>query len=305
MCCTSRAPFSMQVRNTFLHFDEHHDGDVGAIRRASSIPPAARLSPTTSYAEPEQGSTRSPSPARSEAEMPSDYENLPPLVKRLVDRPAAPGVTTIMVRNVPNKYTQRLLLRVWKQMGYGHAIDLFYLPMDFRNKCNLGYCFLNFISAEYAAQFRAEVEGLRLTTFKTPKVLVTAEAHIQGFLPNFTAFRNSAVMGKSVAPEYQPLVCDPATGKEVTIPRPMSGPKPVATPSVDVLSKRLLATVATVLTDDVAHMVVAGLLQGYVSSGHLRDLASIVASMEADSAVRQHVVNHCLQQLMATGSIPA
>mmetsp|Transcript_14054 Transcript_14054/g.34127 ORF Transcript_14054/g.34127 Transcript_14054/m.34127 type:complete len:305 (-) Transcript_14054:409-1323(-) len=295
----------MQVRNTFLHFDEEQEGDLGASRRASSIPPAARLSPTISYAEPEQGPTRSPSPVRSEPEFPSDYDNLPALVQRLVDRPATQGVTTIMVRNVPNKYTQRLLLRVWKQMGYGCAIDLFYLPMDFRNKCNLGYCFLNFVSAEYAVKFRAEVEGMRLTTFKTPKVLVTAEAHIQGFLPNFTAFRNSAVMGKSVAPEYQPLVCDPATGKEVTIPRPTSGPKPAPVPSVDVLSKRLSATVSTLLTDDVSHLVVAGLLQGYAPSGHLRDLASIVASMEADVAVRQHVVNHCIQQLVAAGSIPA
>lgn len=51
--------------------------------------------------------------------------------------------TTVMVKNIPNKYTQRNLLDLIDG-NYAGKYDFFYLPIDFKNKCNLGYAFINF-----------------------------------------------------------------------------------------------------------------------------------------------------------------
>jgi hypothetical protein len=51
--------------------------------------------------------------------------------------------TTVMVKNIPNKYTQRNLLDLIDG-NYAGTYDFFYLPIDFKNKCNLGYAFINF-----------------------------------------------------------------------------------------------------------------------------------------------------------------
>ena len=53
--------------------------------------------------------------------------------------------TTLMVRNIPNKYNQKMLLATIEDRHEG-KFDLLYLPIDFKNRCNVGYAFINFIS---------------------------------------------------------------------------------------------------------------------------------------------------------------
>lgn len=123
--------------------------------------------------------------------------------------------TTVMLRNIPNKYTQRMLLEQLNKMGYEGMYDFFYLPIDFRNKCNVGYAFINFLSSDVALRFKKQFDGYRLTGFNSQKICEVSFARVQGLHSNIQHYRNSPVNGIAV-PEYRPLVF--ADGVEVPFP---------------------------------------------------------------------------------------
>ena len=49
--------------------------------------------------------------------------------------------TTLMIKNIPNKYTISTFL---DEIGdyFKDTYDIFYLPIDYINKCNLGFAFI-------------------------------------------------------------------------------------------------------------------------------------------------------------------
>jgi len=111
--------------------------------------------------------------------------------------------TTIMVRNIPNKYTQKMLL---DEVNVNHrgTYDFFYLPIDFKNKCNVGYCFVNFIDAKSIVGFVNEFNGHRWKNFNSDKVCAVTFARIQGKAAMIARFQNSSLLEKD--DEYRPLL---------------------------------------------------------------------------------------------------
>jgi RNA recognition motif-containing protein len=92
------------------------------------------------------------------------------------------GCTTVMLRNIPNKYTRSGLLAALVERGFDPTADCnnLYLPMDAGSGCNLGYAFLNFTSHEKATEFMQQFDGCRLPSAGSRKVCSVVWANKQG-----------------------------------------------------------------------------------------------------------------------------
>lgn len=113
--------------------------------------------------------------------------------------------TSLMIRNIPNKYTQSMLLNEFKESGHGPGkIDFFYLPIDFRNKCNRGYAFVNFKDYHDIISFYEEFNGKGWNIFKSEKICTVTYARIQGKDSMMKRFQNSSLMERNE--DYRPLV---------------------------------------------------------------------------------------------------
>lgn len=94
-------------------------------------------------------------------------------------------VTTIMMRNLPNKYTQRMLLMEVNHAGFFGSFDFFYLPIDTETGANRGYAFLNFLDPALAWTFRMMYEGRKMSRFNSSKIITIVPATLQGFEANY------------------------------------------------------------------------------------------------------------------------
>jgi hypothetical protein len=78
--------------------------------------------------------------------------------------------TTVMIRNIPNKYTIKELSEEIDNF-FANTYDFLYLPCDIKNQCNVGYGFINFVSTQYLAEFYRVFQGRRWSKFRSEKVL--------------------------------------------------------------------------------------------------------------------------------------
>lgn len=128
--------------------------------------------------------------------------------------------TTLMIRNIPNKYTQQMLLAEINQRHRGQY-DFFYLPIDFKNKCNMGYAFINFMEAHSIISFYREFDGQKWTNFNSEKVCAISYARLQGKQAMIARFQNSSLLEKHES--YRPLVfvsSGPNRGRPEHFPTP-------------------------------------------------------------------------------------
>jgi RNA recognition motif-containing protein len=107
-------------------------------------------------------------------------------VSRAISQASTPtpmGITTVMLRNIPNKYTRSGLLTALVERGFdpaGGDCNNLYLPMDAGSGCNLGYAFLNFTTHERALAFMQQFDGVRLPSAGSRKVCSVVWANKQG-----------------------------------------------------------------------------------------------------------------------------
>lgn len=103
--------------------------------------------------------------------------------------------TTLMIKNIPNKYTSKMLLAAIDESHKG-TYDFVYLPIDFKNKCNVGYAFINMVSPSHIISFYEAFNGKKWEKFNSEKVASLAYARIQGKVALITHFQNSSLMNE-------------------------------------------------------------------------------------------------------------
>ncbi|KAF3449855.1 hypothetical protein FNV43_RR05934 [Rhamnella rubrinervis] len=103
--------------------------------------------------------------------------------------------TTLMIKNIPNKYTSKMLLAAIDEHHRG-TYDFLYLPIDFKNKCNVGYAFINMLSPSHIIPFYEAFNGKKWEKFNSEKVASLAYARIQGKAALVTHFQNSSLMNE-------------------------------------------------------------------------------------------------------------
>ncbi|KAL5697862.1 Protein MEI2-like 2 [Ranunculus cassubicifolius] len=74
--------------------------------------------------------------------------------------------------------------------------DFLYLPIDFKNKCNVGYAFINMVSPSHIIPFYKAFNGKKWEKFNSEKVASLAYARIQGKSALVTHFQNSSLMNE-------------------------------------------------------------------------------------------------------------
>lgn len=111
--------------------------------------------------------------------------------------------TTLMIKNIPNKYTQTMVLTEI-DVNHKKKYDFFYLPIDFKNKCNVGYAFINFIDSIDILNFYREFSDRKWNKFNSEKICEVRYGRIQGKASLINHFRNSSVM--AVDAQYRPLL---------------------------------------------------------------------------------------------------
>ncbi|KAL1202157.1 Protein terminal ear1 [Cardamine amara subsp. amara] len=153
--------------------------------------------------------------------------------------------TTVMIKNIPNKYNQKLFLNMLdthcndsnqKIINQGNnmvmsSYDFVYLPIDFSNKCNVGYGFVNMTSPEAVLRLYKALHNQRWEIFNTRKICEVTYARLQGLESLKEHFKNLRIPGKEME-EYKPVFFSPPRDGEL-LPEPISVVDVVAKPVSD------------------------------------------------------------------------
>ena len=109
--------------------------------------------------------------------------------------------TTLMIRNVPNSFTQEVLLKIIN--GYiANRFDFFYLPIDFHTQCNLGYCYINVVDVQTVRVLYDHVGPDATLTFS--------------FITNIGRIRHRRKPARFAMPEFKSISARGLMGREWT-----------------------------------------------------------------------------------------
>jgi RNA recognition motif-containing protein len=104
--------------------------------------------------------------------------------------------TTMMIRNIPSRYTQQDLVLDLQEFGLTGTFDFLYIPMDRVTAANVGYAFVNFSDPHWARKCMQSFHNYRFARHSihgSKKVATVSVAHLQGLSKNLEHYAHSAV----------------------------------------------------------------------------------------------------------------
>jgi len=115
-----------------------------------------------------------------------------------------PAVTTLMVKNIPAKYTQTMLLDEICERGFSGRYDFFYMPANHKTRANHGYAFINLLTEGDVFDFRNEFESKKLNRYQNKKVIDIAPATLQG-IPSLYEHYAHKVVTTDECSDFRPI----------------------------------------------------------------------------------------------------
>lgn len=104
--------------------------------------------------------------------------------------------TTMMIRNIPSRYSQQDLVLDLASLGFTGTFDFLYIPMDKNTSSNVGYAFVNFMDPYWANMCKQSFENYRFKRqghHGSKKMATVSVAHLQGLAKNMEHYEKSAV----------------------------------------------------------------------------------------------------------------
>ena len=86
--------------------------------------------------------------------------------------------TTVMIRNIPIKYTDEILVEELEE--FKGKYDCLYMPFDYEKKGNKGYAFINFVNPLHILYFHEKFYGKKWKLFESSKICELNNANFQG-----------------------------------------------------------------------------------------------------------------------------
>lgn len=114
--------------------------------------------------------------------------------------------TSLMIRNIPNKYNQVMLTQELDEKHQG-LYDYVYLPIDPKNKCNCGYAFINVVHPVIILSLYMEFNGKGWKNFNSEKICELTYGRLQGKDQLLKQLEGSGVMQQSDSAK-KPLILD-------------------------------------------------------------------------------------------------
>jgi len=112
--------------------------------------------------------------------------------------------TTVMIRHIPNKYNLNTMLEEINPDFQG-KYDVFYLPIDYINSCNLGFAFINFVDPMHVIHFYDSFRGKKWKKYNSEKICDLAYAKFQGKKELISHFEKGSVMNVE-SEDKKPLI---------------------------------------------------------------------------------------------------
>lgn len=121
-----------------------------------------------------------------------------------LDRIYEVGKTALNIKNIPNKYTKKMIMELFDK-NFSGAYSFFYLPIDYTQKCNMGFAFIVFEDLKYIRPFCQQFNDKKWPKFNSEKICEIRYARLQKMEDLVSHFQNSSIMKQNDS-QYKPFI---------------------------------------------------------------------------------------------------